>query len=60
MGPQDLDFPTRRFSVDRNPSISFPRPARLPACFERLLIGGRRENRECELAYFSYKPFQFT
>jgi hypothetical protein len=41
-------------------TCSFPRPSRLPEGFERLLAGGRRENRECELAYFGYKPFQFT
>ncbi len=36
----------------------FPRPAKLPAGFKRLLVGRRCENWECELAYFDYEPFQ--
>ncbi len=36
----------------------FPRPARLPAGFKGLLVGGRRENWECELAYIDHEPFQ--
>ena len=39
---------------------SFPRPARLPAGFKGRLVRGHCENRECELAYFGDKLFQFT
>jgi hypothetical protein len=30
----------------------------LPAGFKGLLVGGRRENWECELAYIDHEPFQ--
>src|SRR3984957_7684876 len=48
-----------RFCRSATGDRSFPRPAGHPIRVERLLVSRRHENRERELAYFGYKPFQF-